>query len=140
MAARLASNLLIENLKQEVNGLLYTSESDAPFEVNALPEWQEETPPEAEAFRTLLGLEADVPVKIQKIESFFRPLLKTYDWFGEEENQTVERYQQLKSFVATQLTKPQVYRVGEVEIDIYIVGQSVDGPWVSLKTKATETE
>ncbi len=139
MTTRLASNQLIENLKKEVEGLLYTSESDAPFDVTPL-QWEGEHQPEKEDFIKLLSLDADTPIQTQRIDTFFKPLLKSYDWFGEEETATLERFQKLKAYVTTQLTHTQVYRVGEVEIQVYIVGETVDNQWVALKTEATETE
>ncbi len=139
MTTRLASNQLIENLKKEVEGLLYTSESDAPFDVTPL-QWEGEHQPEKEDFIKLLSLHADTPIQTQRLDTFFKPLLKSYDWFGEEEIATLERFQKLKSYVTTQLTHTQVYRVGEVEIQVYIVGETVDNQWVALKTEATETE
>ncbi|MDR6195045.1 nuclease A inhibitor family protein [Siphonobacter sp. SORGH_AS_0500] len=139
MTTRLASNQLIEDLKKEVEGLLYTSESDAPFEVTPLS-WTGEKSPEKEDFIRLLELEEGTPIQTQRLDTFFKPLLKSYDWFGEEETATLERYQKLKEYVTTQLTHTQVYRVGEVEIKVYIVGETIDQQWVALKTEATETE
>ncbi|MDQ1088859.1 nuclease A inhibitor family protein [Siphonobacter sp. SORGH_AS_1065] len=139
MTTRLASNQLIEDLKKEVEGLLYTSESDAPFEVTPLS-WTGEASPEKEDFIRLLELEEGTPIQTQRLDTFFKPLLKSYDWFGEEETATLERYQKLKEYVTTQLTHTQVYRVGEVEIKVYIVGETIDQQWVALKTEATETE
>ncbi len=139
MTTRLQSNQLIENLKKEVEGLLYTSESDAPFEVTPLP-WEEEKQPEKEDFMKLMAVKEDTPVQTQRLDTFFKPLLQKYDWFGEEELATLERYQKLKEYVTTQLTHTQVYRVGEIEIQVYIVGKTVDNQWVALKTESTETE
>ncbi|MEZ4904699.1 MAG: nuclease A inhibitor family protein [Spirosomataceae bacterium] len=43
------------------------------------------------------------------------------DWFGEEEQRQVENFLALKSLLETNFGYWQVFRVGEVEIDLYLL-------------------
>ncbi|MEL7246133.1 MAG: nuclease A inhibitor family protein, partial [Cyanobacteria bacterium J06573_2] len=56
-----------------------------------------------------------------------------------EERETAKKYQALVETLKQNLDNIQVYKIGEVEIDVYIVGQLKSGDWVGLSTKAVET-
>jgi hypothetical protein len=61
------------------------------------------------------------------------------DWYEAAELAQVNRYTELLHAIESHLAEPQVFRVGEVEIAIYIVGKTPDGDLVGLKTHAVET-
>ena len=72
------------------------------------------------------------------LDNFFAKAVQTQSWYGETENQEVEQYQKLVSWFKANLSNLQVYRIGSIEIDIYVVGL-LNNQWIVLKTKAVET-
>jgi Nuclease A inhibitor-like protein len=61
------------------------------------------------------------------------------DWHDESKAKEVRQYQGLVKLLQESLEGVLVYRLGTVEIDIYIVGKTPDGNWAGLSTKAVET-
>jgi Nuclease A inhibitor-like protein len=113
----MTSDNLLETLKQASAGLRYTSESDFPFEVFSWP------------------LDTLTPKKL--LAQTGQP--KDKDWYGPEEKATVARYQQLVKLLQSALSDIQVYRVGETELTVYIVGKTPEGSLAGLSTKVVET-
>jgi hypothetical protein len=131
------SSQAVPALKTATEGLLYSSESDEPFEVF---EWKDVKEPFTE--EQLLGLgghEADTPVEKVSLDKFFAGLTKEEHWHGDEEKALAGRYQNLLAVIKEHLTGPKVFRVGEVEVAIYVVGRSGEETWVGVKTTAVET-
>lgn len=124
-------------LKEATKGLLYTSETDAPFEIVHWP--AEGDSLDAKKVLQLSGHQPNAPVETMSVDEFFKDLTKNQSWFGAEEKAAAKKYQKLQAVIQQQLTDPQVYRVGEIQIDIFIVGRSAQGDWAGVKTKAVET-
>ena len=123
-------------LKQASNGLLFLSETDAPFEVIHWPAQGELTPTK---LLQLTEHSPDVPVEIVSVDEFFDTPTAEEDWHDEEERETVKRFQNLVSILKQNLSQLQVYRVGSIEIDVYIMGVTSGGDWAGLSTKLVET-
>jgi hypothetical protein len=123
-------------LKKASAGLTYISESDAPFEtVN----WgRADGALKPAAVRKLAAAPARAPVKEVSLDAFFGPLTEEHD-HTPEEAADIEKYKGLLKVINDQLTGATVFKVGKVDIDVYVVGKTADGEWVGLKTKATET-
>jgi hypothetical protein len=122
-------------LTKATTDLLWSSESDYPFEIVT---W----PPGIELTR--MALFKDLPDPNQSIEmmtvtDLFASVLTIEDWYAAEELAQVNRYTELLHAIESNLVDPQVFRVGEVEIAIYIVGKTPDGDLVGLKTHVVET-
>jgi hypothetical protein len=124
---------IIDRLQQATTDLVWTSESDYPFEVVT---WSKDTELNPAA---LFELSADIAIETTTLQDFFTPALVTEDWYGKEELATVDRYQKLVDMLATNLSEVVVFRVGEVEITVYIVGRTIDRDLVGLKTQVVET-
>ena len=45
----------------------------------------------------------------------------------------------LQQAVDQRLSGLRVFRIGEVNIDVYVVGRTADGQWAGLKTHSVET-
>ena len=45
----------------------------------------------------------------------------------------------LQKVVGEQLSGVKVFRFGDVDVDVYLVGTTKGGEWAGLKTKAVET-
>jgi Nuclease A inhibitor-like protein len=122
-------------LKQATADLLWSSESDEPFEIVTWDRGVEMAPTD------LFSQIEDPNAKIECIllTDLFAPVLTVEDWYEETELAQVERYKQLLQAIESNLTDVSVFRIGEVEIAIYIVGKTPDGDLVGLKTHAVET-
>ncbi|MEG4249380.1 nuclease A inhibitor family protein [Microcoleus sp.] len=123
-------------LNQASEGLLFLSESDAPFEVINWPAQGELT--QAKLLQ-LTNHPPDAPVEMRTVDEFFAIATQEEDWHDEEERETAKRFQNLVSTLKQNLSQLQVYRVGSIEIDVYIVGVTQNGEWAGLSTQVVET-
>jgi hypothetical protein len=73
------------------------------------------------------------------VDDFFAIATQEEDWHDEEERETVQRFQNKVSVLKQNLWQLQVYRVGNTNIDAYIVGVTPSGDWTGLSTKLVET-
>jgi hypothetical protein len=78
-------------------------------------------------------------IKEISIEDFFERTTKIEDWFGDEENAIAQKFSDLQKLIESSLQKIKVFRVGEIEIDVYVVGVDADGNFAGLKTTVVET-
>ena len=123
-------------LKQASKSLLFLSESDAPFEIIHWPTQGELTPPK---LLQLTGHPPDAAVELRTVDDFFAIATQEEDWHDEEERETAKRFQNLVSILKQNLSQLQVYRVGSIEIDVYIVGVTDGGGLAGLSTQVVET-
>ncbi|MFI5351301.1 MAG: nuclease A inhibitor family protein [Elusimicrobiota bacterium] len=124
-------------LRTACAGLLFPSESEFPLEVFA---WKEQAGELNE--RTLLSLAgrpADAPVARGDVDGFFKNAVAESDWNDEAERAVARRFQNLLQVLKSSLAGVSVFRVGEIEIDVYIVGRTPGGDWAGLRTKVIET-
>jgi hypothetical protein len=124
---------LLSELKAASAGLLFMSESDYPFEV---VRFDESTPA---ALRQASGEAAAAPVETQSIETFFRVAVSEEDWRSVVERATAKKYQALVALLKDNLTNVKAYRVGSINIAVYLIGQSAEGNWLGLSTRVVET-
>jgi predicted nucleic acid-binding Zn-ribbon protein len=123
-------------LQEASNGLLFLSETDAPFEVISWPKQEQLTPAK---LLQLTEHPPDAPVELRTVDEFFAIATAQEDWHDEEERETVQRFQNLVSVLKQNLSQLQVYRVGNTNIDAYIVGVTDGGEWAGLSTQVVET-
>lgn len=128
------------SLRREIerisNGLYYISETDAeilPFSGAKADSVTKEN------FLSQMGNEPDAPVEERDFAGFFARLTKIQDWFGDEEKQIAARFAELKELLERNLKDVKVFKVGRIELDIYVVGLDADGKLSGIKTKAVET-
>jgi hypothetical protein len=117
---------LRRELEQAVEGLSYPSDADYPFQVAVHPASQH-GPFDAPRFLEFLGRPADVPVEMQEAEAFFDELAFS------------PALQRLYRFLRERLTFLQVFRLGRVHVEVYIVGQDSHGALAVLSTRSLET-
>jgi hypothetical protein len=135
MAKKKASPV-VEKLREASKGLMYQSETDAPFEA---VEWPgEQGKPDKTRVLEVAGLPADTPVKVKTLDAFFKDATKEESWHDDEEKAQVERFKQLVGTIKETLADVKVFLAGEEESDAYIVGRSEAG-WAGLKTKVVQT-
>jgi hypothetical protein len=123
-------------LKSLAEGLSYMSESFYPVEPYARA--AAEGAPNAAEFAK--GREGDdAAVRELNFDSFFGNYTQDQDWWSEEERATAKKFQALVAFLKENLEEIKVYRVGDVEADVYIVGKTASGDYAGVKTKIVET-
>ncbi|MEM9805380.1 MAG: nuclease A inhibitor family protein [Cyanobacteria bacterium P01_D01_bin.56] len=126
---------LLPELEAACDKLLWRSETDSPFEVVFLPSGQKSEP----IAQLLNQYPADTSVTISSLNDFFAPAMIERAWFDSRELERVQRYRNLRDLLETTLENLQVYRIGETEIDVYMLGVTEDKQVVGVKTKVVET-
>ena len=134
-AAIVTTAEIIDRLKQATTDLLWSSESDYPFEIVTWELGVELTP--TDLFSNIY--DTDLAVESIPLIDLFEPVLTIEDWYEQSELDLVDRYTNLLDAINTNLSEVQVFRVGEVEIDIYIIGKTPTGDIIGLKTLSVET-
>ena len=127
---------LIDQLTQATEGLWWTSESDYPFETIYWEDLDGISPAKLLEKR---DRDLTTTVEVRELEKFFKRVIEPKDWYEAEEIAECKRYQELMQLLQTYLTDPKVYLVGEVEIEVYILGQTKSGATAGLATISVET-
>jgi hypothetical protein len=126
---------LTEALRVETRGLTFMSESDYPFEVF---NWGAAEPTE-EFLRGLTGEAADAQVEKTTTTNFFRVAASEAEWKNAEQLAAARRFQSLLKILEENLTDLKVFRVGSINIPVYIVGRGASGNWLGVSTRVVET-
>ena len=126
---------VIDRLKQATTDLMWSSESDYPFEIVSWELGVDLTP--SDLFSNIY--DTDLAIESIPLIDLFEPVLTIEDWYEQAELDLVDRYTNLLDSIDNNLSEVQVFRVGEVEIDIYIIGKTPTGDIVGLKTLSVET-
>ena len=126
---------LLPELEAACDNLLWRSETDYPFEVTVLPAEQNLSNTEW----LLQNYPADTPVHVASLNDFFGKATVERAWFDSRELNRVRRYKNLRDLLETTLENLKVYRIGDVEIDVYLLGDTEDDQVVGVKTKVVET-
>ncbi len=129
---------IFEALDAATKGLLWMSESDYPFEA-FIWEFGEKISLSNEIVLKITKHSLDTPIKFIEFNSFFQGRVTPKNWHNEAEAETVRRYQQLVLMMPEYLSNLKVYKVGEIEVDIYIVGKTPTGDYAGLATVSIET-
>lgn len=115
-------------LEQASAGLLYPSETDAPFEAFTWPAaTKQESPADALAARAAKRRVRQVP-----LDAFFKAL---------ESPDQADRFRALHRTLTSTLSGATGFRVGEGErkVDVYLIGRTRSGDWAGLRTWSVET-
>lgn len=102
-------------------GLVFISETDSPVE-------------------PLFGKK---PLKSTTVEvafdRFFERLTAKKDWHTKTNRKNSEGFAKLKTLLEAELEDLHVYKTGEVQVDIFVLGRDKDGKTAGVKMKAVET-
>jgi hypothetical protein len=123
-------------LEQVAQGLLFPSESDAPL---ALFRWPGADEPSPAALLACEGRPPETPVEISTVESELGPLTTAAPGADARDQADAARWKALVETLQRELTDLRVYRVGCVDIDVYVLGRAPSGAWLGYKTHAVET-
>jgi hypothetical protein len=126
----------LERLATLASGLLFISESDHPLQVVRLSAASESELPSVVRAATA---RSDVSVQCVPLLAFFERATRVQPYHTAEDRAVVERYQTLVRFLSSELADARVYRVGEIEVDVYAIGRSLEGEWLGVATKVIET-
>ena len=114
---------ILAQLKEKTAGMYFMSESDYPFEtIN----WGTLDITE-DLLRGMPGEEPGSAVETHNFEDF-------YQKYAGREN-----YGPVLDTLKNNLTDLRVYRVGRINIGVYLVGRSEEGNWLGLSTRSVET-
>jgi hypothetical protein len=128
--------LLERELSDAARGLTFMSESDYPVEVFR---WDAHIEVSPDYLRGLAGEDSSAPVETRTVEEFFRAATSEPGWKGAAEIETARKYQTLMRLLAERLTDPKAYRVGGVNMAVYVAGRSPSGAWLGVSTRVGET-
>ena len=128
-------NELIERLKQASDGLLWLSESDYPFEVIY---WETVDNIKSKLLQ-VTSCTPETTIEVRELDKFFSKAVEEEDWYEEEEMTKCKRYRELVKLLKTHLTDIKVYRVGEVEVNCYILGKTESNAIAGISTISVET-
>lgn len=127
---------LMAELRAAVEGLLLMSETDHPLEVVCWDGAQAITP---EFLRREAGKGEDAPVEEVGAADVFRAAASEPEWKGAEELRTARRFQALVRLLEENLQGLTAYRVGEIDIRVFVVGRDREGNWLGVTTRLVET-
>ena len=74
--------------------------------------------------RTISGAPPNAPIQENDLDTFFN---------------SVGSFEKLASLLQETLTDLRVYKVGTINIPVYIVGRSPEGNWLGLSTRLVQT-
>ncbi|QIR36057.1 nuclease [Tolypothrix sp. PCC 7910] len=129
---------ITEKLKQVSNNLLMVSESEYPFEVFFWSGKSKESLTNQKLLQ-LTGHPQDTAIEIVDLDYFFRNFSQEQEWHDEIQKQNVQKFQSLIKTLKDNLTDIKLYRLGTVNIDVYIVGQTLSQELAGISTKLVET-
>jgi hypothetical protein len=127
---------MVEEINKAAEGLYYISETDArilPF----IGGQTEAVTREEILEQTKSAI--DSPVEERDFVEFFARLTEIQDWFGDEEKETAQKFMRLKELLEKSLKELKVFKIGKIQLDVYIVGLNNKGELTGIKTKAVET-
>jgi nuclease A inhibitor-like protein len=134
-----ASMTLRERLEQATVGLVYSSESDRPFEYFFLPAEGHPEPLTLASFTRRLGVAAGTPTEERTLDSFLARHTHRSDPYDARAQAMRPRYERLQKVLERSVGDVRVFRVGSIEVACYAVGQDELGNIVGLRTVAVET-
>jgi len=113
---------ILSDLKSASAGLNYPSESDAPFVLYYNPSNDDMLAKVIPSDKTR--------VTETSVDDFFAELVAGEDG---------AKFQRLRRVIESRLAGVRVLRIGEIEVDVYLVGRTPGGAWAGLHTTSVET-
>jgi hypothetical protein len=127
---------LLQQLEQAAQGLWFISESESPLEPFSLPPG---TSLENETEFLVAIDNPGQPVEQITLPYFFRNMVRTGPEQEPAQQTIAQRFIALQQWLETNLQEVRVYRVGQIQVQAYVVGKTPEGTWLGLKTTLIET-
>ena len=128
----------LDRLQNASEGLLFMSESDYPFETVAFPT-DKLSRLEAQSLKQALGLPPETGIENQELTYFLRNQTRELPDFSEEDKLRAQRFRELEKTLQQELQDVVVFRVGQTQVEAYVLGKMADGRIGGLKTQLIET-
>jgi hypothetical protein len=125
---------ILAEIGKAAGGLLLMSESDYPLEPFRM-EGPHEPPPER--LRQLAGEAEDAPVETLSLDDFFRAAAATTP--RQDGGAAFGSFHPLVRTLKENLTGLRVYKVGRINMPVYVVGRSSSGSWLGISTRVVQT-
>lgn len=125
---------LVTQLKSLIRGLWLPSETEAPWTV---PTWTLESDDVA-SIRQALRREDAAAVDEISLDELLEQVQRRCRGYGDEGQAIAAQHQALAKFLQDHCDRVQVFRVGEVTVDIVILGQA-SSEYLVLQTQSVET-
>ena len=117
---------ILNVLQAAAKGLLWPSETDAPIEAFAWP--GASGPPDEAALRANAQIEDGAPIERTTLAQLTKTIPK----------ESRAEFKPLLDALG-KLKDPTVFKVGEINIAVYVVGRTADGQYAGIKTEVVET-
>lgn len=130
----MASPELATQLKALIRGLWFPSETEAPW---TLPTWTLASVEPLE-LRQALRRAADSPVIEITLDTLIEQVAQRCQGYGDEGVAIAQQHQALAQYLNHHCEAVRVFRVGQITIDVLIVGLTLEGH-VILQTQSVET-
>ncbi|GAB3552033.1 nuclease A inhibitor family protein [Spirosoma fluminis] len=127
-----------EQLRPLLVDLYYPGESDEPVDVVTCYLRQAE-PLTVSQIKDWQLLPPSIYVEEIPETEFWEPVSTDEAWYDDEEKARTAKFQQIRQVMESELSVRQVFRVGETEIDVYLLGRQANGERVGIKTKIVQT-
>ena len=147
-----AAEAAVAALEEAVVGVLWPSESDVPWTVFALAK---AAPVTGDNVKALVGalviVDGEPPLAEQRVEE--EPWTQRFDamttpqpWWGDYEVMRAQQYTALRAVLEAHLVEIKTFRIGPDSggmllgaIDMFVIGETVDGDLVGIQTVSVET-
>jgi hypothetical protein len=120
------------------DGLLFQSESDYPLTPLYVDAGGRKILSSHDVV-SLVNSQGKGPAKIITLEEFFANATTERDWQGPREKETVKKFQSLVQTLKSLLSDIKVFRIGDTEAQVYILGRTASGDFAGVSTKVVET-
>ena len=118
---------ILKELRAAAKGLLFPSETDAPIEAFAWP--GSACPPDESVVRANAKIPADAAIEQVTLADLARTI----------PDECRGAFLPLFGLLAHHLSCTTVFKVGEVKIDVYVVGRTADDRYAGVKTSVVES-
>ena len=127
---------LIAQLESACQNLFWFSEAEYPLRVFY---WQDLSNCDEYTLLKRHNYPAGTKIAVKKLPDFFDSATKSEPWHNETEQIEVKRYQALVDLIAKNLSDIRVYLLGDIEIDVYVLGKTEHQAIAGLTTKIVQT-
>jgi hypothetical protein len=119
-------------------GLVYSSESDRPFEPVVVADPDSARPLDESYLRQLLHVPAETRCELRSIDQVLARHTHLTDPYDVATQQLRPRYERLQALMEQRLSGAVACRVGAIEVRVWLLGRGPDG-LVGVVTTAIET-
>ncbi len=127
---------LPEQIKKITSDLYYTSETNAEIFPFTGKKVQAVT---AQEILNQSGNNSDAVIEEKDFTQFFAHLTEIQEWCGDEEKAAAAKFSELKQLLVKNLKNLRFFKIGEIQLDLYVVGIDAENNLMGIMTKAIET-